>query len=157
MTDRDTHFQGFAKRLNEDINTLACSYTAGTFPGHETLQARIETIVARRAYDLVRHAIESIGPYDLDCLSTDECVMRVPDLPDLPAKSRQFDIPLIESKPLANGGVVEPGRYFIVGEAGPDGFTMSLQPIDIEKAMNTPVFRGPLSDLDKQIERETKQ
>lgn len=47
-------------------------------------RARTEQLIARRAYDLVTHAINSIGPYHLDVLSTKETVEDVPDMAEFP-------------------------------------------------------------------------
>lgn len=82
MRPRDTQFVGFAKLLVEE---LLQADTSEIHTGDDgTLSRTWETLIARRAYDLVTHAVLSIGPADLDRLTTDECVQSVPDLAKLP-------------------------------------------------------------------------
>lgn len=47
MTERDTHFAGFARLLIEEVYAN----------GPQTIDV-FERIIAQRAYDLVRHALE---------------------------------------------------------------------------------------------------
>lgn len=66
----DTRFQGFAELLFEELHQA----------GDVWFDDRWKTVIARRAYDLVKHTILNIGPADLDILTTEECVQRVPDM-----------------------------------------------------------------------------
>lgn len=74
-TDRDTHFAGFARSAIDEIN--------GAYSEDEEI-----IILARRAYDLVGHTIESTEHIDLDRLSTQEHILRIPDMPVLPEKGK---------------------------------------------------------------------
>lgn len=69
MSERDTHFLGFAKLLADELKVT------GGYPISEVKQ-----LIARRAYDLVAHTIENTEHIDLDRLSTEEHVPRIPDL-----------------------------------------------------------------------------
>lgn len=68
---KDTQFQGFAKLLFDET-------------GKALSNAHMKQIIASLAYALVKHTIEHIDPIDLDRLSPDEHVARIPDLTELP-------------------------------------------------------------------------
>lgn len=72
MSDRDTHFLGFAKLLFREIKE--------EWNEDLSFDATLHKIIARRAYDLVKHTIESTSHYDLDVLLSDEHVAIIPDL-----------------------------------------------------------------------------
>lgn len=85
---RSTHFGTFAKLLLDELHAFAFQ----AFVMHreiEELEIQKEQIIARRAYDLVQHTVLSIGPADLDRLTTDECVQSVPDLAELPVEKAE--------------------------------------------------------------------
>jgi hypothetical protein len=63
---RYTQFQGFAKAL---LNELT---------GYE--YSACEQIIARRAYDLVRHTVLSLSARHFQCLQDREIVASVPDM-----------------------------------------------------------------------------
>ncbi len=67
MSDRDTHFAGFAKLLIQDIakvvdffptyeDQLRTIQSGVSYDSTEVLE-RLETLIAQRAYDLVEHAL----------------------------------------------------------------------------------------------------
>lgn len=74
MNERSTKFAGFAKLLQDDL--AHSGYDEIGYRSGETTKR----IIAERAYDLVRHAISSIGPYHLDVLTTEETIEDIPDL-----------------------------------------------------------------------------
>lgn len=79
---RDTQFAGFAKLLMQE---LIQADTGNIHTGDDGALSRTwEALIARRAYDLVTHTVLSLGPANLDVLTADECVQRVPDLAELP-------------------------------------------------------------------------
>lgn len=73
QTTRDTHFQGFAKLLADELRVT------GGYPISEVKQ-----LIARRSYDLVHHTLLNASLRDLDSLTTEECVVNIPDLSTLP-------------------------------------------------------------------------
>lgn len=81
-TDRDTHFQGFAKLLWDDIEReIRATYEfipEGKRMRHDFLPI-VHTLIAKRAYDLIAHTIDSLWPY-----INDKAVEPSPaDIPDL--------------------------------------------------------------------------
>lgn len=86
MSERDTQFKGFAEKLYQEIQAMACSYR--TAPSPQELKRRECEITARRAYDLVQHAIVHSGILEQDWRLTTEAVMNaIPDLTELPKES----------------------------------------------------------------------
>lgn len=79
MSDRDTHFSGFAKLL---INELREKATITVMPNaaYDYVEPFIQHIIAKRAYDLVDHAIKSIEDIDVDSFNHDEIALLIPDL-----------------------------------------------------------------------------
>lgn len=90
---RDTHFLGFASALFQEMQAdLTALYVAlGSRREQDIASAEsiIQQLIARRTYDLVKHTILNIGPADLDMLTTEECVQRVPDLTELPKEVQE--------------------------------------------------------------------
>jgi hypothetical protein len=80
-----THFAGFAKSLFEEYQAY-CLYFVVTHqetPKEEynrECRKGLEAIIARHAYKLVKHTIENTEHIDLDRLSSDEHVLRIPDM-----------------------------------------------------------------------------
>lgn len=74
--ERDTQFIGFANALVDDLRR-------NVGMGNDERLPYVQ-LIARRAYDLVKHAIEHIEHIDLDRLSSDEQVSKIPDLAELP-------------------------------------------------------------------------
>ena len=72
-SSRDTHFTGFAKLLADELRVT------GGYPISEVKQ-----LIARRAYDLAYHTLFNASLRDLDSLTTEECVINIPDLTELP-------------------------------------------------------------------------
>jgi hypothetical protein len=77
---RDTQFAGFAKALWEELRDAGC--TAAYYDPDPVFRNDALEIIARRAYDLVVHAIEC-----LDCKGC-ESVEWVSDLPVLPEEKQ---------------------------------------------------------------------
>lgn len=82
---RNTQFQGFAKLLVEELTSLELDYmgvvldeSGGNF--NRYYRTEWEKIIARHAYDLAKHIIEHTEHKDLDVLSPDEHVQRIPDI-----------------------------------------------------------------------------
>jgi hypothetical protein len=46
-------------------------------------------IIARRAYDLVSHTMLNVSIADLDMLSQQECVQRIPDMTKWPEQEEE--------------------------------------------------------------------
>jgi hypothetical protein len=72
MSDRDTRFLGFAALLAAEI-----ANTDGW------MLVDVERLIARRAYDLVQHTVESCHDReeDIDCRMTEEALFSgIPDL-----------------------------------------------------------------------------
>jgi hypothetical protein len=94
MSERDTHFRGFAHLLMQEIDEQIGAVTEWGIE-HEIdsqekigleLYSRWRTVIARRAYDLVFHTIMNIDPYHLDALSTEEIPARIPDMTEWPVE-----------------------------------------------------------------------
>ncbi len=92
MSERDTHFAGFADLLYAEMDTIAQNLYNPNFitPG---MQREIATIIARRAYDLVRHAIDSVagGIYTQSYvgMGEDADIADVPDMTQWPDSSHE--------------------------------------------------------------------
>lgn len=71
---RDTHFAGFAKSIVEELFKLDFWIESG--PGVYDIRQDFADILARRAYDLVVHA--------LTILDRPEYIIDIPDLTELP-------------------------------------------------------------------------
>jgi uncharacterized protein YbaA (DUF1428 family) len=80
---RDTQFQGFAKALWTELDERNFTSEACN-PAMSMYRDEAITLIARRAYDLVKHTIENTEHYNLDVLSPDEHVERIPDMIELP-------------------------------------------------------------------------
>jgi len=93
MRERDTHFQGFAKLLYDELSKLEGS--------HETLiseyrnkydKQAIVNLMAQRAYDLVSHALMHTTPASgstirkFQGLSIEEIAGALPDLTEWPVE-----------------------------------------------------------------------
>lgn len=81
MSNRDKQFQGFAKALWDELEQ-AMRQDPGFIPEGSTRRAMYiplwQQIIARRAYDLVEHAVsETIGTSD---------VTHVPDMTEWPTE-----------------------------------------------------------------------
>ena len=78
--ERDTKFAGFAKALWDEV--LSKNPSGSLYDG-------ICLILARRAYDLVGHAIDNVDSYLLDLSwSNEDVVSYIPDLPELPEEEQ---------------------------------------------------------------------
>lgn len=90
VSERDTKFAGFAAALLKEIDDAIGKQSKeaekyGLSDKDEKRYAHeLGTIIARRAYDLVKHTIECTEHIDLDRLSSDEHTERIPDLTELP-------------------------------------------------------------------------
>ena len=72
-----TQFAGFAKALWQELLAVKGGYIE---IGRDDIALEYTDILARRAYDVAKHTVLSIGSAELDRLTTDECVLRIPDL-----------------------------------------------------------------------------
>lgn len=75
---RDTQFLGFAKGLWKDLETHIDFIPEGR-TGRKTFLPMVERIIAQRAYDLVKHIMDTAYVHDI-CTTMDE----IPDMPVLP-------------------------------------------------------------------------
>jgi hypothetical protein len=78
MSNRDTHFARFAMMLMDEILNVKGMYT------NPNWRIDCQEVIARRAYDLVKHTIEQTEHINLDRLGPDEHVERIPDMTELP-------------------------------------------------------------------------
>lgn len=81
-TERDTHFAGFAQVLLQEMFEGRSYIDFSKFD--EDVCEQYQLLFARRAYDLVHHAMWNIASIDLERLSMDECTHKIPDLSALP-------------------------------------------------------------------------
>ncbi len=84
-TERDTHFQGFADLLWEEMKQQPLL----TFADNPLVyEQHMKTLITQRAYDLVRHAIDSVagGIYTQSYvgMGEDADIADVPDLTQWP-------------------------------------------------------------------------
>ena len=89
---RDTHFQGFAKLLWDEISHNLRFLDFGFSPEQQaSIDNHIREVIAQRAYDLAFHLLQDGDPIDLDTSGNygkpdDEDVhRRIANLPDLTA------------------------------------------------------------------------
>jgi hypothetical protein len=80
-TERDTHFQGFARLLWTAI-VQSPEWPYISLSEEEIQQA--ETVIAQRAYDFAKHVLHSFEPFDFDTETRDDLLDRVPDLTEWP-------------------------------------------------------------------------
>ena len=85
--ERDTHFQGFAKLLWEDLETTINDHY-GFIPEGERLRRDflplMYTLIAQRAYDLVEHALEAVPDIIPEVQSLKASLEAIPDLTQWP-------------------------------------------------------------------------
>lgn len=81
MNTRETQFAGFAKLLVDNL------FNRGRVWVDDAHRERWETTIAECAYDLVGHTLSSVAPIDLDRLSIEELVAKIPDLTMWPEDS----------------------------------------------------------------------
>lgn len=77
--NRDTQFKGFAKALMRDLNDVSTT----TYASIDKAIEAYELAIARRAYDLVRHAV-NCGCSD----SVDYAMKLIPDMTELPKEKQ---------------------------------------------------------------------
>jgi hypothetical protein len=101
MSERDMHFQGFARLLWEEMLSQTqwqgIDVTAGHIPLHHPEDEEHKTyidLIARRTYDLVRHTLDTSGVYlHLEPLApeyiadTDEIMKHISDLTQWPPET----------------------------------------------------------------------
>jgi len=90
MTERDTHFQGFARLLWEEMLSQTQGYyidvTAGHIPLHhpeDEEHKRYIDLIAQRAYDLVEHALLEVPPSLMLYQTQPEMALAIKNIPDL--------------------------------------------------------------------------
>ena len=80
MTERDTHFAGFAELLHTDLQDIM----AGGYPIDVTFQKQ-QQLIAQRAYDLAYHILYYEGdPDPVTDWSLENILRRIPDLTEWP-------------------------------------------------------------------------
>jgi hypothetical protein len=87
MSQRDTQFQGFAKLLFEELQAIEIEGLKNSWNNLDVYRRQREAI-ARRAYDLARHAALHIDEQACDVLGFEDAMQRIPDMTELP-KDRQ--------------------------------------------------------------------
>jgi hypothetical protein len=80
MSERDTHFVGFARLLMKDLLWDSGGFSFNV-PVGEAIE-KCKVVIAQRAYDLVEHALENTSLYDLD--SYEEQIKPIPDMTEWP-------------------------------------------------------------------------
>ena|SRR2546430_5907855 len=87
---RETQFQNFSKLLWDEIMEMTLNgygkIDVGTDP------KAYEQLIARRAYDLAYHAIDTSRSNDMEDWYTEKIIPYVPDMAELPKK--QIDWPI---------------------------------------------------------------
>ncbi len=84
MSTRDTKFQCFANSLWEEL----CRNFGSWYEfDNDNTHNESRDIIARRAYDLLEHAIGEIDTRDLDSLDMHEFIARIPDMTELPKET----------------------------------------------------------------------
>ena len=86
--DRDEHFRGFAKLLFDDVAAMFMKWVVATRWEREEPAHDIQLYLARRAYDLVHHTLLHVEHINLDSLSYEEHVTRIPDMTELPEEQQ---------------------------------------------------------------------
>ncbi len=93
MSERDTHFRGWAKRVQQELDMVLQKqvgfiYSGVTLYNGDEIHRLLEQVLARRAYDLVSHTILNIDPYHLDALPSEEIPARIPDMTEWPVEPK---------------------------------------------------------------------
>lgn len=101
MKERDKQFQGFAKALWDEIGGMQDSFCEECGTGlhslakdmdrAEILDRSIQQLIARRVYDLVRHAALHIDDHACDVLGFEEAMRLIPDMTELPKEQDERD------------------------------------------------------------------
>lgn len=89
MSTRDTQFQSFAREVVKEI--LGLRWQTVYYRDPQMLE-HYEQIIAHRAYDLVSHTVLNVSISDLDMLSQEECVERIPDLKKWPKEGGELEL-----------------------------------------------------------------
>src|SRR5258708_33845698 len=87
MSDRDTHFQGFAKLLWHEVRKT--SFDSPGFSHYQQLEKHLQLLFAQRAYDLVQSACIDISDEQMEQgmrLSPNAMLRAVADLTERPPK-----------------------------------------------------------------------
>lgn len=90
---RDSQFQEFAKLLLKELIDSALDEYGLVIEGREQYAdlnhdlTVCEEIIARRAYDLVKHTIENTAHIDLDRELPENHALLIPDMTELPKES----------------------------------------------------------------------
>lgn len=81
--ERSTHFQGYAKLLLPELDSLFIllyqAYATGEMAKRDEYSQRIQTLLAERGYDLVRHALDTCPDIEFEAQGG-AAVYAVPDL-----------------------------------------------------------------------------
>jgi hypothetical protein len=81
---RDTQFANFAKQVIADLEEVH-ALQRRKMGCQQILIDDVIAIIARRGYDLVEHAIETMNPIAHQyAKSTEEIIKDIPDMPELP-------------------------------------------------------------------------
>ena len=85
MTERDTHFAGFAKLLWHEVRKT--SFDSPGFSEYQQLEKYLQLLIAQRAYDLVYFLLDKApyhsGSFDTGYGTSDEIRETIEHLPDL--------------------------------------------------------------------------
>jgi hypothetical protein len=88
VSARDTQFTGFAKLLLEELKPyqtmLLLALQSNDKREREWAENMIQTITARRAYDLTVHILSNTEHINLDRLTEEEHAARIPDMFEWP-------------------------------------------------------------------------
>ena len=83
--ERDTHFQNFAKLLWDELMAVTDGYIDVSNDGFDDEWIeKHKAIIARRAYDLVKHTVLNIDEHWLIALPYKEIPARIPDVFEWP-------------------------------------------------------------------------
>ena len=98
-SERNTHFRGFAKLVQRDLNNLAGTYAGTDNADMQQYLLDVQEIIAQRAYDLIWHLLTKSIPRDLNMaphfMEEDETytetiqkhIARLPDVKEWPHTS----------------------------------------------------------------------
>lgn len=85
---RDTQFMNYAMLVHNEILAIENEGLKNNWNNID-IYRRQQEIMARRAYDLVLHAVENVDMVDLARLFRQEIAERIPDMTELPKDQEQ--------------------------------------------------------------------
>jgi hypothetical protein len=87
---RDDQFAGFAELLYKEFANSGAVYRNGTVTRRELSKAEVERIIARRAYDLMHHAMTELADCALYGDTVEGNVASIPDMRQLPEETKEI-------------------------------------------------------------------